>query len=945
MQKKEIKRKNPNTTNSKSTIAKKQQIKKRVPEKRTTTNNNKTGNTQIKKRIPEKRTTTNNKITNSQIKKRISQRNIKEEKKYKITALTILIITIIMFYIIYGIMYAAIATMGTAIIIGISTLKNKAKSKGKKSKLANFLLITILTLGILGIIAFGGFFLYIKSVSDPQFKEKEKELSTPETTVLYDANQNIITKLGTEQRTKVKYSDLPDVLIDAIIATEDARFFQHNGFDAPRFIKAAIGQVTGNSDAGGASTLTMQVVKNTFTNAKVDSGLAGIIRKFQDIYISIFKLEKEYTKEQIIEFYVNNHFLGGNIYGVSEASEVYFGKSVSELNLSEAAILAGMFKSPNYYRPNINPANAEKRQDTVLYLMERHGYITKEERKIAASIPVESLTNSRNVTTEKYQGYIDTVVDEIQRKYGVNAYTTSLKVYTNLDRTKQDAVNSVLNGESYSWINDKVQCGVAVLDTQTGKILAVGNGRNIGTRDSSTIDQFNYATELERQPGSTAKPLFDYGPGIEYNNWSTYTLFDDAPYSYSSGQSIKNWDGGYFGTITLRRALATSRNIPALKAFQQVDNKKIIEFVTNLGIDPEISGGRIHEAHSIGAFTGVSPLKMAAAYSAFSNGGYYNEPYSVSKIIYRATGKEEIHNDKNYVINRKAMSDSTAFMIASVLKDVALNGGTPHNVAVKTGTTNYDDATMQKNNLPSDAIRDSWAVGFSTKTALAMWYGYDYIDSEYCLHNVPASIQKDYIYRALVNSGAMESNREDFKQPDSVVKVGIAFGSNPAKLAGSGTSNVVYEYFKKDHVPEEVDEGPLGKPGNFKVTYNEKTSKVSMSWSAVAPSSHAKDSYGKFGYNIYKDGTLLDWTDKTSYSFETTSPYATYKVVATYKSYSGIQSEPASFNLKKPEIIEKEEKEEEDIPTNTTPEENTTPTSPTTPNTQNSTRPPSQPTP
>ena len=478
MQKKEIKRKKPNTTtNKKSTNTKTQQIKKRVP---------------VKKRVPAKKTTTNNnKIANTQIKKRIAPKNVKEEKNYKIAALAILIITIIIFYIIFGIMYAAIATIGAAIIIGIGTFHKKGK--GKKSKLGNLLLIIILTLGIIGIIAFGGFFLYIKSISDPQFEEKEKELSTPETTILYDNNQNIITKLGTEQRTKVKYSDLPDVLIDAIIATEDSRFFQHNGFDAPRFIKAAIGQVTGNSDAGGASTLTMQVVKNTFTNAKVDSGLAGVIRKFQDIYISIFKLEKEYTKEAIIEFYVNNHFLGGNIYGVAEASEVYFGKSVSELNLSEAAILAGMFKSPNYYRPNVNPANAEKRQDTVLYLMERHGYITKEERQIAASIPVESLTATKNVTTEKYQGYIDTVVDEIQKKYGVNPYTTSLKLYTNLDRTKQDAVNSVLNGEAYSWINDKVQCGVAVLDTQTGKILDVGNGRNIVTRASTTIDQFNYA--------------------------------------------------------------------------------------------------------------------------------------------------------------------------------------------------------------------------------------------------------------------------------------------------------------------------------------------------------------------------------------------------------------------------------------------------------------------
>ena len=345
-----------------------------------------------------------------------------------------------------------------------------------------------------------------------------------------------------------------------------------------------------------------------------------------------------------------------------------------------------MFKSPNYYRPNVNPKNATERRKTVLYLMKKHGYITEEEEKLANSIPVESLTAESTNTSDKYQGYIDTVVEEVKEKYNVNAYVTPLLIYTNMDKAKQDAVNSVLNGETYEWINDKVQTGVSVLDSQTGKILAIGGGRN-----KSGAKTWNYATDIKRQPGSTAKPLFDYGPGIEYNNWSTYTLFDDAPYSYSNGRSIKNWDGGYYGTITLRRSLATSRNIPALKAFQQVDNKKIIEFVTNLGINPEIENGKIHEAHSIGAFTGVSPLQMSAAYAAFSNGGYYNEPYSVSKVVFRDTGETKEHKSNK----KQVMSDATAFMISSVLQDVALTGGTPKNVACKTGTTNYDDNTMK----------------------------------------------------------------------------------------------------------------------------------------------------------------------------------------------------------------------------------------------------------
>ena len=884
-----------------------------------------------------KRKNPNKKTRVSRIK---SIKNIKSKKNnnIKLAILFATIAAILISYMSGGIFFAAIVLMGILFVAAIWYLLKGNKS-GKKKKILNLIIIAFLILGIIGLLSFSAFIVYIKINADPKF-EKEK-LNTLEITRIYDKDGFEIAKLGSEKREKVTYDELPEVLVDAIIATEDSRFFQHNGFDAPRFLKATIGQLTRGAGAGGASTLSMQVVKNSFTDkyGQKTSGVSGIIRKFEDIYLAVFKLEKKYTKEQIIEYYVNNHFLGGNIYGVEEASIAYFGKSVSDLNLSEAAILAGMFKSPNYYRPTANPKNATERRKTVLYLMRRAGYITKEEEEIANSIPVESLTAETNYSTENiYQGYIDTVVDEIKDRYGINAYTTPLLVYTNLDREKQNAVNSVLNGESYDWINDKVQSGVAVIDTQTGKVLAIGNGRNINSRNNSTSDQFNYATELKRQPGSTAKPLFDYGPGIEYNNWSTYEQFVDGPYTYSNGRSIKIWDGGYYGQITLRRALSTSRNIPALKAFQKVDNKKIAEFVTNLGIVPEIcpSGYRydkknnncvnpkdatdktetinLHEAHAIGAFTGVSPLQMAAAYAAFGNGGYYNEPYSVSKIVYRQTGKtEEVKPERVQV-----MSDATAFMISSVLQDVSLTGGTPRNVACKTGTTNYDDKTMADNHMPGDAIRDSWVIGYSTKTTIGMWYGYDYIDKngEFVLRNIPATIQKDRLFNALVASGAMEANREEFQQPASVVKVGIAPGSNPPKLAYGGFG-AVYEYFKKGTEPTEYDTSnfKLGAPGNFLVS--EKSGRVSLSWTAVSPGELDDGSHGKFGYNIYKDDVLIDWTDRTNYTFTPDNPYGTYKIIATFKSYNDIQSDPAVKVLE--EQKEEEVKPPEEEPT--TPED------------------------
>lgn len=844
----------------------------------------------------------------------------------KIAVLLAAVAIILLTYMTLGIELTILMTILLAIIYGVWHLLQKIQSKTKKRKVVSILLIIFFGLGITCLVGFSAFMIYVKAKADPLFDTAN--LNTVELTRLFDKDGKEFAKLGSEKREKVSYEQLPEVLIDAVVATEDSRFFQHNGFDAPRFLKAALGQLAGHSGAGGASTLSMQVVKNSFTDhlGQKTAGKDGIIRKFEDIYLAVFKLEKKYSKEEIIEYYVNNHFLGGNIYGVQEAAKTYFGKDVSELNLSEAATIAGMFKSPNYYRPNVNPKNATARRQIVLNLMVRHGYITKEEADIAAAIPMDSLTttDSSSGVLSQYQGYIDTVADEITNKYGINPYTTPLLVYTNLDRSRQDAVNSVLNGENYNWINNKVQTGVSVLDSETGKILAIGNGRNVNNRSNDNVDQYNYATQIKRQPGSTAKPLFDYGPGIEYNNWSTYELFDDAPYSYSNGRSIKNWDGKYFGTITLRRALSTSRNIPALKAFQKVDNKKIRKFVTSLGITPEVcnSGYKydkekdlcinktdssdtqnpltLHEAHSIGAFTGVSPLEMSAAYAAFSNGGYYNEPYTVEKIVFRQTKKEVTHKSTK----TQVMSDATAFMISSVLQDVSLTGGTPKNVACKTGTTNFDDNTMKSYRMPNDAIRDSWVVGYSTKTVIGMWYGYDNFTKQsiadgYVLHNVPATIQKDRLFNALVSAGAMESNREEFKLPSSVVKVGVAAGSNPAKLASPGQS-AIYEYFKKGYEPNEYDTNSykLPAPANLKAT--ESGGKVTLSWSSVNHSSMSTSSdYGKFGYNIYKDGILIGWTDKTSYSFTPDgSVYGTYKVVATFKSYSGITSESATITLK-----------------------------------------------
>lgn len=822
---------------------------------------------------------------------------VKKEKNIKLkfnsTILVIILITcgvLGLGYYFLGLIPTIILLVGCGLIILIGSLFDKSKTKTKRRKVLKTIIMVILSLGVLGLLASIAFMIYIVKTAPDFATELLKE---KESTVLYDSNGNEFAKLGTAIRENIEYSDLSEVFIDALIATEDSRFFQHNGFDLMRFSKAIIGQLLGQDGAGGGSTLTMQVAKNTFTDAKLDTGIKGIIRKFTDIYISIFQLEKNYTKEEIIEFYVNNHNLGGSIYGVQEASQHFFGKDAKDLNLSEAALVAGLYQAPTYYNPFNNPENATKRRSTVLYLMVRHGYITAEERKLAESIPVSSLLVNTNTSTNAYQGYIDTVCKEVQKKYGVDPYTVPMLIYTNMDIKKQNGLNDILNGKTFGWKDDLIQTGIVALDSNTGKIVAIGTGRNRNKAKS-----FNYATGINRQIGSTAKPLFDYGPGIEYNNWSTYTLFnDERGYTYSNGKPISNFDGNFEGIITLRRALSNSRNIPALKAFQQVDNKKIIDYVTKIGITPEISNGYIHEAHAIGAFTGSNPLAMAGAYQIYSNGGYYYEPYSVSKVVFRSTG-ETIEYSSPKV---KAISDSTSYMITDVLKMVPKYitkvGLSNDYFAAKTGTTNVSDDIKKSKGLPSSIVRDYWIMGYTHDITIGIWIGYDDLSkTNYLNYNTDGNM-RHYLLNA-VGKVCFNHDNVDFTQPKSVVRSAVEVLSDPPKLPSASTpgDQIVTELFKRGTEPTEVSRKylVLNTPTNFKVKYRDNA--VNLSWNTVSDLGYVTN--GVMGYYVYFNNEKLYFTENNYIVINNLTSYlGTYSVRAGYQDTNDALSNAANYTL------------------------------------------------
>jgi len=710
--------------------------------------------------------------------------------------------------------YFVIGVKKVLIIVGVLLLcsliidfvKNKRKNnrnpRKKKKKLWKIVLNLFLVLVIVGIVSTITFVVYI-AMTSPKFDPNS--LYKKESSVVYDMDGKEITKLGLEIRDKLVFEEVPEILINAIIATEDARFYQHNGFDLPRFIKAATGQAMGDSGAGGASTITMQVVKNNLTDSKVT-----ITRKFTDIYMAMFVLERKYTKEQIFEFYINAPYLGNGSYGIAEASRNYFGKEVKDINLSEAAFLAGLFQSPSYYGDSAwsKPERIEGRRNTVLYLMRRHGYITKEEEKIAKAITILALLKPKASGINKYQSFIDVVINEVEEKTGNSPYKVPMKIYTTLDRKRQDTINEYVDGGKFVWSNEMVQVGIAVTNVKTGALIALSGGRNVAVERG-----FNRAIDLKKQAGSTAKPIFDYGPGIEYENWSTYTPFLDTPHAYSNGKAVTNWDNKYMGLLTLRQALGLSRNIPALKAFQSLDNKQILNFVTGLGMKPEVDNGYIHEAHAIGAYNGTNPVEMAAAYSAFGNGGYYIKPYTVTKIVYTDSGETEEFTP----IKNRVMKDSTAYIITNTLQWGVVSGisGSSGKVpgyetAVKTGTSNYEYEFVKKYSI-WNATNDLWSIGYSPEYSLSMWYGYDKITMESAKnkwYNTATDTPRknnlyNMIFREIVKDGA-----KTFNVPKSVIEVTIEKGTIPAQLPSEFTPGgmKITEIFIKGAEPTTVSQ-------------------------------------------------------------------------------------------------------------------------------------------
>ena len=685
----------------------------------------------------------------------------------------------------------------------------------------------------------------------------------------------------------------------------------------------------------------MQLVKKTYTSSEV-----SIIRKFTDIYMAVFKIENCYTKEEIIEFYANSLWFGhdGNlnyegIYGVEQASQHFFGKSVTELTLAESTILVGMYQNPVLYNPYRNPEGCRNRQKTVLKLMVNHGYITEEEQNAILDISIESLLADPedNSATNENQAVIDYILSSVEKETGKSPYNVPMQIYTTIDQKIQSVLNNMEEGELFKWYNDYDQEGAVITSVSDGSIKALSGGRNYTARG------LNRAT-VRRQPGSTAKPFFDYGPYLEFLNGSTGDYFFDEPYTYTDGTPIADADKQYQGMITMRQSLVGSRNITALQAFQKVAAKDIDlikDFVHSFGID---YGASLYESASIGGFEGVSPIEMSAAYAVFARGGYYIEPYIFTKVIY-----EDGTSYEHKYTKEKIVSEETAYMITSMLIDAVVNGwsgsinvrGTQ--IAGKTGTTTIDDSAIKELGLPVGTIMDSWSVTYSPEYSIALWYGYDKLSKEYKMNTDTGWTARSRLMEALARN--IYSTNKTFKKPNGVVEVEVEKYTVPLQLPSENTPQDmrIIELFKEGTEPTEVSTryATLEKPTNGKFKLNGST--VTLSWTGInTPEAinsnylqeHFNDNYGKFaskyyekrvsdnnnmfgnqGYQVYlKDtsGTLssLGWIENTSYT-QTLEAGKTYNFVikSAYQLFKNNESDGLTISVKttKPNVEDEEE--------------------------------------
>lgn len=639
----------------------------------------------------------------------------------------------------------------------------------------------------------GGIIFFIRLIDTTKWKDFDpsKLENLAQTLVFYDKDGNEVGGMHSSQnRTNIPLSDMPDSVQKALIATEDTRFYSHHGVDFQRIIGALWADLRGGSLSEGASTISQQLIKNThLTNEKTWT------RKLQEARLAM-QLEQVYSKDQILEMYLNTVYFGKGAYGIEAAAESYFGIHAKELTLSQSALLIGILKGPGIYAPHINMDKSVARRDLILGLMKDQGYINQQQMEAARKEKVV-LANNTDKSTQ-YGFYLDAAEQEaeaITKQPYEDLVSAGYRVYTALDTGLQQQLDDIMaNAKNFpadAKDGTQVQSASIVVDSKTGAIKAVVGGRAYTTKFG-----LNRATGSRRQPGSAIKPILDYGVAIDRFGYTGASMVEDDPVNYGGYQPQDL--GTPQGWVTLRYALSKSLNIPAVRILHDIGLESGKDFAGKLGIP--FADGDNNLSLALGGFTnGVTPLELAGAYTAFANGGRLSHPAFIIRIddsdgntIYQANP-----------VNTVVMSDATAFLMTDILKSTVQAGTATAlkmdkiPVYAKTGTAGWNTGN-----------RDVWIASYNPDYVMVTWMGFDKTDTAHVLSSkvtggsYPAQIQKalySYLYKG--------TEGPKFDPPPSVTLVALdklaLTTTGQALLATDLTpeDQKLYEYFPTAQAP------------------------------------------------------------------------------------------------------------------------------------------------
>ena len=677
------------------------------------------------------------------------------------------------------------------------TKKVKQKRKINKTNVWAVIVSFVAIMGLVGLLA--GIVLIATMLSNKPVLNLT-DFDQAESSIVYDSEGNEIANLGTVIRQNIEFEDIPNCVVDAFVAVEDSRYFEHNGFDVPRFTKAILENLRTFSFGQGGSTFTMQLVKNTyFVNDDTGenaarSGASGVRRKVQEIALAM-ELEKAKSKQDIFESYVNKLNFGGsnNIRGIQKAAQYYFGKDLNEVNLVEGALLAGVINAPNYYNPFYNLEAAQERLTEVLYQMKNHGYITQSEYELAKSVRIEDLLNDPYSSQSDgegipFQAYIDQVVSEVMSITGLDPYTTTMHIYTYMNRGIQQEMDDIQAGkmdeEYLTFPDDYFEVASVCVKNSTGEVVGILGGRNYAGGGQLLL---NHATEQYKQPGSTIKPILDYALAFENLGWATDHVLTDKPMWLDSTNQILvyNDSGTYVGDVTLKQALGNSINTCAIQTLQQVLEAKKYEYVVNytqsLGYDFTLEDFNVQ--YAIGGTTcEVTPYQHAAAYAAIMNYGLYTPPHTVARIEF-TNGKSPI---TPVYESTQVLSEAASFLTTELMYSNVQNyGGSyafvktdKYPVYGKTGTTDYGKSALDYG-IPSGSIKDGWLIAATSEYTTCTWVGY-----EKAVTGQPSYITRDYYY----------NDRPQGKLAHLILEAVYEYGgTTPVKLTQpSGVSSITH---------------------------------------------------------------------------------------------------------------------------------------------------------